>query len=82
MSDVGEPGGPSYYQGIIKRLFRGSERGIVLSNSGREIEFTFQHVTMRGPRRHFTDLSEGMQIGFDVGWTSSGLRVTVIHPVE
>jgi hypothetical protein len=25
-------------------------------------------------------LSEGDSVGFDVGWTSSGLRVTMIKP--
>ena len=28
------------------------------------------------------DLSEGDSVGFDVGWTSSGLRVTVIKPAR
>lgn len=28
--------------------------------------------------RSFQDLREGMEVGFDVGWTSSGLRVTKI----
>jgi len=27
-------------------------------------------------------LKEGDRVGFDVGWTSSGLRVTTIKPLE
>jgi hypothetical protein len=68
-----------YYQGSILRLLRGSETGVVRSASGRELIFVFRHVEMRGPVRRFAELREGMRVGFDVGWTSSGLRVTVIH---
>jgi hypothetical protein len=28
--------------------------------------------------RSINDLTEGMEVGFDVGWTSHGLRVTKI----
>jgi hypothetical protein len=37
------------------------------------------HVIVTGPINRFEDLREGMTIGFDVGWTSKGLRVTVLH---
>lgn len=77
---AGAGGGDKFYRGIIKRLFRGSQEGIVLSASGREIPFAFLHVVMVGPLHHFDDLREGMAVGFDVGWTSSGLRVTVLRP--
>jgi len=49
---------------------------------GREILFSFQHVVLLGQRRRFDDLREGMTVGFDVGWTSRGLRVTVLRPEE
>jgi hypothetical protein len=68
----------SFYRGTIERLFRGSQVGVVRSASGREIPFEFLHVSMVGPLRRYDDLREGMQVGFDVGWTSSGLRVTVL----
>ncbi len=78
-----EPGaetpGSRYYQGRIRRLQRGSESGVVRSATGREVPFEFRFVIMRGSLRRFDDLREGMPIGYDVGWTSSGLRVTVIH---
>lgn len=70
-----------YYQGRIKRLFRGSETGIVRSATGREIPFEFQHVVMYGPVRDFEQLREGLSVGFDVGWTSRGLRVTALRVV-
>jgi hypothetical protein len=69
----------SFYRGTIGRLFRGSQVGVVRSASGRDIPFDFVHVEMVGPLRLYDDLREGMTVGFDVGWTSSGLRVTVIR---
>jgi hypothetical protein len=39
----------------------------------------FAYVTLLGaPRHDLRFLFEGMRVGFDVGWTSHGLRVTVI----
>lgn len=78
---VGQGGGPgsSYYRGRIGRLFPGSRRGVILSDTGREIPFTFAHIIVRGVRRSFDDLNEGMRVGFDVGWTSTGLCVSVIY---
>ena len=70
--------GDKFYRGTIEKLFRGSQSGVVRSGNGREIPFAFLHVVMVGPLRHFDDLREGMRIGFDVGWTAKGLRVTVI----
>lgn len=68
-----------FYRGRIKKLFHGSEMGVVRSGNGREIPFTFMHVTMVGHARRFDDLREGMAVGFDVGWTSKGLVVTVLQ---
>lgn len=71
--------GSRYYQGQIRQLKRGSETGVVRSSTGRDIPFVFRFVESRGALRYFSDLREGMAVGFDVGWTSSGLRVTVLH---
>jgi hypothetical protein len=68
-----------YYRGTIVKLQRGTERGTIRSASGREIPFRFIHVTMMGARRRFEDLREGLEVGYDVSWTSSGLRVSVIR---
>ena len=79
-----EPGpderGSRYYQGRLVRLLRGTESGVVRSAStGRDVPFDFRFVDMRGPLRRFDELREGMEVGYDVGWTSSGLRVTAIY---
>ncbi len=68
-----------YVEGVIVRLFRGSQRAIIRSSRGREIEMVYAIVDMRGPLRHFEDLREGMRVGFDVAWTSRGLRVSRLY---
>ncbi|MEO8751970.1 MAG: hypothetical protein ABI624_04755 [Casimicrobiaceae bacterium] len=68
-----------FYRGTIKRLFGGAGMGMVLSDTGREIPFAAAHVIITGAVRSFDGLREGMRTGFDVGWTSNGLRVTLLH---
>ena len=71
--------GDRFYRGTVLKLSPGAQRGTIRSASGRNIPFVFPHVTLVGSRRRFEDLSEGLQVGFDVSWTSKGLRVSVIH---
>jgi len=67
-----------FYQGVIAHVHWGHETGTVLSRNGREIEFEFPFVTMIGDYRRVESLRTGMRVGFDVGWTSRGLRVTTL----
>jgi hypothetical protein len=74
------PVGPDrFYPGVIKKLFPGAGMGVVRSATGREIPFAAAHVILVGDIRRFEDLREGASVGFDVGWTSKGLRVTVLR---
>ena len=87
-SDADEPpagearAGPEtrYYRGVISRVYYGSESGTLTSQaSGREYHFKYPFVQILGPIPRVDGLREGMTVGFDVGWTSRGLRVTVIR---
>jgi hypothetical protein len=49
----------------------------VRTGSGREVRFAAPFVEILDGRQ-LGDLVEGMEVGFDVGWTSHGLRVTKI----
>ena len=72
-----------YYRGVIARVYYGSETGIIHSaDSGRDYRFKWPHVEIRGPIPRVNGLREGMEVGFDVGWTSGGLVVTVIRVHE
>jgi hypothetical protein len=78
-SPEGGESGNSYYRGTIARVYYGSETGIIRSDgSGREYRFKWPFVEIRGPIPRVNGLREGMAVGFDVGWTSGGLIVTVI----
>lgn len=75
----------NFYPGMIMRLDRARGTGMIRSHSGKEIPFEFPHVavvgaSIGGKMPGIEMLREGASIGFDVGWTSSGLRVTVIKP--
>jgi hypothetical protein len=77
----------NFYPGMIMRLDRARGRGIVRSHSGKEIPFEFPHVAVLGAEiggsaPGMDRIHEGDSIGFDVGWTAHGLRVTVIRPKE
>jgi len=72
-----------FYRGTLIRLSRGG-LGVVRSlQTGREIPFEREHTIMPVPRdgSDWFELREGMIVGYDVGWTSRGLRVTKLFPV-
>ncbi|MGH7770653.1 MAG: hypothetical protein ACREQA_00270 [Candidatus Binatia bacterium] len=67
-----------FHQGVISKLFPSNNMGLVRTESGREIPFSFQFVVLLGEIKNPSDLKEGQEVGYDLGWTSSGLRVTKI----
>lgn len=71
-----------FYQGIISKLFPRNNMGMVRTFTGREVPFSYQLVVLRGAIADTKDLAEGMAVGFDLGWTSDGLRVTKIKTYE
>jgi hypothetical protein len=79
MADAPEQPGERFYLGTIRKLFPGAGLGMVRSDSGKEIPFAALHVLIGGSVHRFDELREGMRVGFDVGWTSRGLRVTVLN---
>jgi hypothetical protein len=94
-ADTAEDREPSYreqfpenfYTGLIVFLDRVRGRGAVRTYSGKEIPFEFPHVTLIGApiggrMPGIQLLNEGDTVGFDVGWTSKGLRITTIRPAK
>ena len=78
-----EPPAEPFYRGTLIQLARGGGRGVVRSlQTGREIPFEREHVVVLAPRdgAGWFELREGMAVGYDVGWTSRGLRVTKLFP--
>ena len=67
-----------FHQGVISKLFPSNNMGLVRAESGREIPFSFEFVLLFGAAKYPADLKEGQEVGYDLGWTSKGLRVTKI----
>ena len=75
----GEQPRDHFYHGVISKIFWSNETGVIRSDSGRDVPFVFAFVTLLGaPRQDINFLRPGMRVGFDVGWTSKGLRASVI----
>ena len=68
-----------FYRGVILRLHAGSRTGLVRTGTGREVPFAMTDLRLLGSEHGFGALREGMEIGFDLGWTSRGRRVTTIR---
>lgn len=71
--------GDYYHQGVITKLFPSNSTGVVQTESGRELTFSYDLVILCGEARSPLDLKVGEAIGYDLGWTSKGLRITKIR---
>ncbi len=73
-----EEGKDLFHHGVISKLFPTTDMGFVRTESGREVPFSYQFVLLVGEAKSPSDLREGQEVGYDLGWTPSGLRVTKI----
>jgi len=76
----------NFYRGVIVSLNRATLKGMLRSDSGREIRFQFPYVEvvgapLGGPAPGMDMLHVGDRVGFDVGWSSKGLVITKIKPL-
>jgi hypothetical protein len=67
-----------YHHGVVTKLFPSNNTGIVRTESGRELTFSYDLVILCGEAKTPADLREGETVGYDLGWTSSGLKITKI----
>jgi len=68
----------NYHHGVITKLFPSNSTGIVRTESGRELPFSYELVILVGEAKTAQDLKEGEFVGYDLGWTSGGLKITKI----
>ncbi|HKY08430.1 MAG TPA: hypothetical protein VJQ55_09320, partial [Candidatus Binatia bacterium] len=75
--------GDFYHQGVITKLFPSNNTGVVRTESGRELTFSYELVILVGEAKSPLELKVGDQVGYDLGWTSHGLRITKLktYPV-
>ena len=67
--------GDLYHQGVITKLFPSNNTGVVRTESGRELTFSYDLVIILGEAKSPLELKVGESVGYDVGWTSNGLRI-------
>ena len=67
-----------FHRGVITKLFPSNNTGIVRIESGREVFFSYEFVILSGEVKSPLHLKVGQAVGYDLGWTPSGLRVTKI----
>lgn len=67
-----------FHHGVITKLFPSNNMGVVRTEGGREVQFSFDLVILVGDVQKPADLREGLEVGYDLGWTSKGLRITKI----
>ena len=65
-----------FHQGVITKLFPSNNTGVVRTESGRELTFSYELVILCGEAKSPLDLKVGQPVGYDLGWTSNGLRIT------
>ena len=72
------PRGDFYHQGVITKLFPSNNTGVVRTESGRELTFSYELVILCGEAKSPLELKVGERVGYDLGWTSNGLRITKV----
>ena len=70
--------GDYYHQGVITKLFPSNNTGVVRTESGRELTFSYELVILTGEAISPLDLKVGEAVGYDLGWTANGLQITKI----
>lgn len=73
---LASPRGDFYHQGVITKLFPSNNIGVVRTESGRELTFSYDLVILVGEAKSPLELKVGEPVGYDLGWTSNGLRIT------
>lgn len=73
---LASPRGDFYHQGVITKLFPSNNTGVVRTESGRELTFSYELVILSGEAKSPLELKVGEAVGYDLGWTSNGLRIT------
>ena len=75
-----EPEAPPdlFHHGVITKLFPTNNMGFVRTEGGHEVPFSYELVILLGDVQKPGELKEGMEVGYDLTWTSKGLRISKI----
>ena len=62
-------------RGRVVRFLPESRYGFIQDRNGRDVYFNLDEVRFVGGKDH-RQLSEGIEVGYDLGWTGHGKHVT------
>ncbi len=65
-----------FRHGRVLRFFPQAGYGFIKDGKGEDVYFHIDEVRMLGPKKDRSFVMEGSPVGFDVGVTSRGMRVT------
>lgn len=71
-----------YYRGHIVRYNPQTGYGFVATRSGSHVFFYLDQVRLEGEKVSKRHVQAGLLVGFDVGWTSRGLRISKLKIIE
>jgi cold shock CspA family protein len=71
-----------YYRGRIAKFNPKTGYGFVETGEGSHIFFYADQIRLEGPQSRKSDIRPGKVVGFDVGWTDRGIRVSKMKIVE
>ena len=66
----------NFRHGRIAKFFPQGSYGFVRDEKGKEVYFHLDEIRVVGEKRDRALFREGTEVGFDIGLTSRGLRVT------
>lgn len=66
----------NYRHGRISKFFPQGSYGFVRDERGKEVYFHLDEIRIVGEKRDRSYFKEGTEVGFDVGLTSRGVRIT------
>jgi cold shock CspA family protein len=65
-----------YYLGRIAKYNPSTGYGFVESQKGMQIFFYADQIRLEGTQTHKSSIQPGKVVGFDVGWTDRGIRIS------
>jgi cold shock CspA family protein len=68
----------NYSKAIVEEFYPRQGKGVVLLDDGTRIAFDVQSVNFVGEKAHPSYLQQGARVGYDIGVTSKGPRISAI----
>ena len=68
----------NYSKATVEEFYPRQGRGVITLDDGTRIDFNVQSVSFVGEKAHPSYLQQGARVGYDIGVTSKGPRISTI----